>query len=135
MRSGKFRVQRDAVVAISLSMALFIKLLVKTCEVVHASSSSSSRGKRSANSLEIECLARAVKRYDVLGFMQDLIAEMATNSREDISIGSVEKVLEDTDKMISKRKNHIASDEGAAKKIKGPSQSSITAFFKGGKEV
>ena len=136
MRSKKYRLQRDSVVAMSVSMVLFIKLLVKTCEVVQSSSSSVPNGKRLANTLDVDHLSRSVKRYEVLSFMEDLLAEVTSNPQECISIGSVDKVIEETDAaMICKRKQvelvNAEDDEASTlKKVKGSSsQSSITSFF------
>ncbi len=59
-------------------MSLFIQLLTKTCEVVLSTSGSSIPGKRGENTLELEHLVKAVKRYDVLAFIKDVVAEMRT---------------------------------------------------------
>lgn len=137
MKSKKYRLQRESLVAMSVSMVLFIKLLVKTCEVVQSSSSSVPGGKRLANTLDIDHLSRSVKRYEVLSFMEDLLAEVTSNPQECISIGSVDKVIEETDAaMVCKRKQveqvNAEDDEASMlKKVKGSSssQSSITSFF------
>jgi hypothetical protein len=61
---------------VNISMSLFIQLLTKTCEVVLSTSGSSIAGKRGENTLELEHLMKAVKRYDVLSFLKDIVTEM-----------------------------------------------------------
>jgi len=132
MSSKSFRISKDSLKALSLSIALFVKLLTKTCEVVQSSSSAGLPGKRPANTLDICHLAHALKRYEVLTFLKDLIDEMKPKSDESVSIESVEKVIVDTDAAVAKRKSLMRSEAGdceARKKIKG-AQSSITSFFK-----
>jgi hypothetical protein len=132
MRSKKYRVQRDSLRAINLSISLFIKLLTKTCEVVQSTSTSSGiGGKRLANTLDIEHLSKAIKRYDVLGFLSDLVSEMNQRLREPTSLGSLESLIVDHENIDPscqvKRKpmadEAVADDQGSKK------QRSITSFF------
>ena len=136
MKSKKFRVQRDAVKAMNISMTLFIQLLTKTCEVVLATSGSSISGKRGENTLELDHLIKAVKRYDVLAFMKDIVAEFESQRPEPIvkalssvnpNTGTRAKRNADTAMVIDLDDEKDSSIEGA-KKLK-TSQTSITSFF------
>lgn len=135
MRTKKFRIQKDSLKTINISLSLFIKLLTKTCEVVQTTSSSSFGGKRGGNTLDMDHLAKAVKRYEVLAFMQDLLHELNEKSREPQSLLGVDRVLEQADASLGKRKERIEtpdnSDESldVAKKARN-GQASITSFFK-----
>ena len=134
MQSKKFRVQRDSLKAINISMALFLKLLTKTCEVVQSISVSSGNSKRVHNTLDIDHLSKAVKRYEVLEFMQDLITEMNIKPKEPVSdLGSISAMISNLDAVdqSSKRKDRDTEDGESeeAKKQKG-SQVSITSFFR-----
>ena len=116
------------------SISLFIKLLTKTCEVVQTTSSTTAPtgGKRLANTLDIDHLGKAIKRYEVLGFLSDLVAEMNERVKEPSSLGSLESVLVEVDNnesieatVHSKRKPDVEdNDDGVSKK-----QRSITSFF------
>jgi len=146
MKSKKFRVQRDSLKAINISMALFLKLLTKTCEVVQSTSTASSGGKRAQNTLDIEHLAKAVKRYEVLSFMKDIVDEMNSKKIETQDLSSLSSIISKLDRIDDervttsiKRKQQNAEgsangdeenqDEDGNKKLKS-SQMSITSFFK-----
>ena len=136
MSSKKFRLQKDALKTINISMALFLKLLTKTCEVVQTTSVSTAGPKRVANTLDVEHLAKAVKRYEVLTFMKDLVGEMTVKSREARELASVDQVLADADASLGKRKERIETpdvellDDSEGVKKHRNSQASITSFFK-----
>lgn len=127
MISKKYRLQRDALRTINVSVAMFIKLLTKTCEVVQTTSSTSFSGKRLANTLDIDHLARAIKRYEVLKFLSDLVNEMNQRHVEPKSLDSVEQVLESADMTVAKRKPDVEMEEDASEGAK--KQRSITSFF------
>jgi hypothetical protein len=127
MRSKKYRVQRDSLKAINLSVALFVKLLTKTCEVVQSSSTLSSGPKRAANTIDVDHLAIAVKRYEVLAFMQDLVDEMKQRPRATVLTELNDEVAREEEFTAGKRKTapeELVNEEGAKK------QRSITSFFK-----
>ena len=129
MRTKKFRLQRDSLQAISASMALFIKLLTKTCEVVHSTSTTTGTTKRLANTLDVEHLAKAIKRYEVLGFLSDMVSEMNQRVKEPTSLGSLDDVLREPigveiPSSVSKRKQEMDEVDESTKK-----QRSITSFF------
>ena len=134
MKSKRFRIQRDSVKAINISMSLFIQLLTKTCEVVLSTSGSSIPGKRGENTLEIDHLVKAVKRYDVLAFMKDVVAEMnvvekpASMPRPG---GSLRGGVTRTKRPNSANDVVDMSSSEPAKKLKTSSsaQMSITSFF------
>ena len=127
MKSKKYRLQRDSLRTINASMALFIKLLTKTCEVVQTTSTSSSGGKRLANTIDIEHLSKAVKRYEVLGFLSDLVREMNRREldRELAALERVEDIVAQADAMVAKRKPDDDDESMEASK----KQRSITSFF------
>ena len=121
----------------NLSMVLFLKLLIKTCDVVQSTTSTSVKGRRAANVLEVEHLAKAVKRYEVLTFMEDLLKEMHLKSMRPKDLPNLDLELEQSDQSLSKRKDRMGSDEGipdddadVASKKPRSSQVSITSFFK-----
>lgn len=122
MQSRKFRVQRDSLKAINISMALFLKLVTKTCEVVQSTSASTSLagGKRAANLLDMEHLSKAVNRYDVLSFMKDLVAEL------DVAPVPVPIELEDDS---GKRVRDDEPMEPTKRHKEDESQPSISSFF------
>jgi hypothetical protein len=141
MKSKKFRVQRDSLKAINISMALFLKLLTKTCEVVQSTSTSSVPGKRAQNTLDIEHLAKAVKRYDVLMFMKDVVDEMNVKKADTRDLSSISSMMAKLDSIDEKSSGKRKADPGTAeeidledeemqesKKFKS-SQTSITSFF------
>lgn len=127
MQAKKYRLQKDSLRTINASVAFFIKLLAKTCEVVQSTSSAASTSKRSANTLDIDHLARAIKRYDVLRFLSDLINEMNQRHSEVEALESVDRVLEAADSTVAKRKTVVEADEEAIDAQK--KQRSITSFF------
>jgi phosphoribosylaminoimidazole carboxylase (NCAIR synthetase) len=98
------------------------------------------------NSLDIEHLAKAIKRYDVLTFMKDIVDEMNIKKFEAQDLASVSSMISNLDcieERTSKRKQvgknnevHDVETEGgdeemtAASKKQKSSQMSITSFFK-----
>jgi hypothetical protein len=135
MKTKKFRIQKDSLKTINICLSLFIKLLTKTCEVVQTTSSSSIVGKRAGNTLDIDHLVKAVKRYEVLAFMQDLLHELNEKSREPQSLLGVDRLLEQVDESLGKRKERVETPDKSyepldvAKKARN-GQASITSFFK-----
>ena len=131
MQSKKFRVQRDSLKAINIAMALFIKLLTKTCEVVQTTSVSASgvSGKRSSNALDVDHLSKAVTRYEVLAFMKDLVEEIAEKS---LANRELDPIVDDSEDVVSKRKERPDdADKEEQKRLKGDvSQMSLSFFFK-----
>lgn len=127
MQSKKYRLQKDSLRTINASVALFIKLLTKTCEVVQSTSAIGPSSKRSANTLDIDHLARAIKRYEVLRFLSDLVNEMNQRHSEVEALESVERVLEEADMAVAKRKPVMEADDEANESSK--KQRSITSFF------
>ncbi len=144
MKSKKFRMQRDSLKAINISMALFLKLLTKTCEVVQSTSTATTSGKRLQNTLDLDHLVKAVKRYEVLSFMRDIVDEMNLKKMESKDLSSVASMISKLDAIeerANKRKQDKGSDENgevhaededmtAANKKQKSSQMSITSFFK-----
>lgn len=126
MRSKKYRVQRDSLQAINLSMTLFVKLLMKTCEVVQSTSTSSGGPKRAANTIDVDHLAKAVKRYEVLSFMQDMVSEMQERSHVPSSLGDADSIVAESEAFAGKRKQvPDETEEGDVVK----KQRSIASFF------
>lgn len=140
MQSKRFRVQRDSLNAINISMALFLKLLTNTCEVVQSTSASSihSGGRRAANTLDLDHLCKAVKRYDVLAFMADLVEEMNVKDHETKDLELIGSTPRRDSYGVDKRKDRTASEVDHSiqepgvqlKKHKDSSQVPITSFFK-----
>jgi hypothetical protein len=138
LRSKKFRVQRDSVKAINISMSLFIQLLTKTCEVVLSTSGSSIPGKRGENTLELEHLVKAVKRYDVLAFIKDAVLEMRTEKPASTArplapangrVGNSSRTKRPAETAAPDSENcHMDISSEPSKKLK-TSQMSITSFF------
>ena len=118
-------------------MSLFIQLLTKTCEVVLSTSGSSIPGKRGENTLELDHLVKAVKRYDVLAFMRDVVAEMnmdkPASSAKPLAPSNSKGAASSRSKRPVDLANAIESEEmdlssEPNKKLK-TSQMSITSFF------
>jgi len=136
LKSKKFRIQRDSVKAINISMSLFIQLLTKTCEVVLSTSGSSIPGKRGENTLEVDHLVKAVKRYDVLSFMKDVVAELnvdkpASTARPLVSSNSKagpSRSKRPADVTRADESQDMDTSCEPSKKLK-TSQMSITSFF------
>jgi len=119
MHLRKFRVQKDSLRAINISMALFLRLVTNTCAVVQSTSVSSSN-KRSANLLDVDHLCKAVNRYDVLSFMEDLVGEMDEKKEPPPEDDRKRKDREEPMEEVMSEKRPKEDDE---------SQPSITSFF------
>lgn len=125
--------------AINISMSLFIQLLTKTCEVVLSTSGSSIPGKRGENTLELDHLVKAVKRYDVLAFMSDVVAEMNAGkppsstrplAPSNAKVGGSARCKRPADIVRADDSEGVDMDTSVepSKKLK-TSQMSITSFF------
>lgn len=128
MRSKKFRIQKDSVKAVNVSMALFIKLLTKSCELLHSNTIPEGSAARMRNTLDIGDLVKVVHRYDVLEFLKDLVDEMDVPSVPVTS--DKRKTYMEDDAVVQ----DIAADEEevprqTAKKPKVIQQGSIISFF------
>jgi hypothetical protein len=137
MKAKKFRIQRDALRTMNVSIVLFLKLLIKTCDVVQSTSTSSAKGKRASNTLDVDHLVKAVKRYEVLAFMQDLLKEMNHKPSIPQELPSTEEGLDSIGSSLAKRKERIHSndllvdaDSDIVYKKQKSCQISITSFFK-----
>jgi hypothetical protein len=128
MKSKKFRVQRDSVKAINVSMALFVKLLTKSCELMH-SNNVTDYPTRMRNTLDVGDLAKAVSRYDVLGFLEDLVEEMDLASVSHVPDKRRNDHIEMADSPDSDVGDSPIDSVPEAKKQKVIPQGSILSFF------
>lgn len=117
-------------------MSLFIQLLTKTCEVVLSTSGSSIAGKRGENTLELEHLMKAVKRYDVLSFLKDTVSELQAQKPsppERVSVStttkSVNRSKRPADRVDGPDSSQAEMDISESTKKLKTSQMSITSFF------
>ncbi len=134
MKSKRFRIQKDAVKAVNVSMALFIKLLTKSCELIHTNTVSELSTAKIRNTLDIADLVKVVHRYDVLEFLKDLVDEMdvpvatevSDKRKMDSSDGGPAR-----DEDTSPRSGNEIYDEPQrqSKKPKVIQQGSILSFF------
>ena len=121
---------------VNISMSLFIQLLTKTCEVVLSTSGSSIAGKRGENTLELEHLMKAVKRYEVLAFLKDIVTEMNVQKPSPVEGPTASGLAKNLNRSKRPAEDGNEPDSGqtgvdqseSTKKLK-TSQMSITSFF------
>jgi hypothetical protein len=82
-----------------------------------------------ANTLDVEHLGKAMKRYEVLGFLGDMVSEMNQRVKVPTSLGSLDDLLREpaalgeTVAPNKRKQEHEEADESLKK------QRSITSFF------